>query len=139
VEGPDLLRHWRDEAEALLVLRIDVPSFIFQSEQKDEVMKLLQEIVAEVEIDAIAGTYGRSRGFAGGSCKHLFCRQHARCLRLDGGLCRNPLAARPSMSGFGVDVARLMEAVGWDSRNLLSPGEPDDMSGWFAGMVLLRR
>jgi predicted metal-binding protein len=139
VEGPDRLRQWRDEAEYVLVLRIDVPAAVFHSEERDEVMRLLHEIVAEVELAALAGRYVRSRGFAGGSCKHLFCRGHGGCLRLEGGLCRNPLVARPSMSGFGVNVALLMQAAGWNDKQLLSQDGIADSSCWFAGMVLLGR
>ncbi len=139
VEGPDALRQWCEEAEYVLALRIDVPAAVFHSEEREEVMRLLHEIVAEVELAALAGRYVHSRGFAGGSCKRLFCRQYGECLRLAGGLCRNPLTARPSMSGFGVNVALLMQAAGWNNKQLPAQDGTAGTSCWFAGMVLLGR
>jgi predicted metal-binding protein len=40
--------------------------------------------------------------------------KHLECLSLsEKGKCRNPQYARPSMSGFGINVAKLIAAAGW--------------------------
>ena len=62
--------------------------------------------------------YANSRAYAGGSCKKLFCSNHLNCNVLSNeGKCRNPDMARQSMSGFGIDVKKLMTLAGWDSEN----------------------
>ncbi len=140
VEGPEALRGWRNLAESALAIRIDVPLSILHSEERYEVMKLLHEVVAEVELNAISLNYPGSRGFAGGSCKQIFCREHSECLRLSGrGICRNPLRARPSMSGYGVNVGMMMKAAGWETCKPLSKEDDSEEVSWVAGLVLISR
>lgn len=52
--------------------------------------------------------------------------------------CRHIEFARPSMSGFGVDVTRLMASSGWSAPK----EEKSDLSGkdatsWVAGLIML--
>lgn len=139
VEGPPAMRKWCAAAASALAVRIDVPVSVLHSEERHEVMKLLHEVVAKVELTAVSLNYSRSRGFAGGSCKHIFCRDLRGCLRLTEDICRHPLQARPSMSGFGVNVPRMMKAAGWsDCKPLLEQESPEEMS-WVAGLVLISR
>lgn len=140
VEGPDVFRAWLNRALHALVIRIDVLSTVLNSEESREVMRLLHEIVAKVEMEAIHLKYSNSRGFAGGSCKKLFCDGHRACLRLsEKGTCRNPLQARPSMSGFGVDVGKMMEEAGWSGKMLAQAYEDKEKMSWVAGLVLVSR
>ena len=54
-----------------------------------------------------------ARAFVSGGCKKLFCAEHPTCTVLDGEVCRYPHRARPSMSGYGVNVTKLMKTAGW--------------------------
>ena len=139
VGGPAQFRAWQKQSLDALVVRIDIPSAVMFSEDRREVMQLLHEIVASVEKEAVRMGYAGSRGFAGGSCKKLFCGDQPDCRVLaEKGDCRHPDDARPSMSGFGIDVTRMMQASGWP----LKPAQPDDADDaesmtWVAGLVLI--
>jgi predicted metal-binding protein len=97
-----------------LFFKIDVTSDILFSSERREVFRLLHTTAAGVEQAALEMGFGRARAFAGGSCKELFCPEHRDCQALsDMAVCRNPGKARPSMSGFGIDVASLFRCAGW--------------------------
>jgi len=78
-----------------------------------------------------------SKGFAGGSCKQLFCRDHIDCRVLaEGRTCRHPDRARQSMSGFGINVSKLLQAAGWRMDKITRDTDPDDMPmGSVSGLV----
>ena len=117
VAGPAGFRKLKKQMQRALVVKIDVPQEIMLSSQIREVMALLQEVVAQLEQAAIQRGYTHSRAFAGGSCKKIFCGDQAQCVVLsDNAPCRHGERARPSMSGYGIDVAHLMEAAGWEMR-----------------------
>ncbi|MFH1984567.1 MAG: DUF2284 domain-containing protein [Pseudomonadota bacterium] len=114
VGGPEDFKTRFGDFSRAIVIRIDVPTEILLSSQRREVMRLLHEIAAGVERAAAALGWPDAAALAGGSCRHLFCFDHADCAVVGGvGGCRYPDAARPSMSGFGIDVTRLMETAGW--------------------------
>lgn len=141
VGGPDSFRSWVGECREAIVVRLDIPAGILYSSQRLEVMAFLHEIVAGVEAAAWVLGYNRSRAFAGGSCKELFCSSFADCRVLyDDGVCRNPGKARPSMSGFGVDVGHLMQLAHWPEKQLgkhTQGKEEKQVMSWFAGLVLI--
>jgi predicted metal-binding protein len=117
IRGPEDFRERFAGFDAALVIRIDVPTEILLSSQRREVMGLLHEVAAAVERSAAALGWPAASALAGGSCKYLFCHQEKDCPVLAGaGGCRHPDTARPSMSGFGIDVTRLMESAGWTMR-----------------------
>jgi len=139
VEGPAKMRQFLDESRHAIVLRIEIDAESLHGEQRPEVLRLLQEITAAVEREAVRLGYPGAQAFAGGSCKISFCADEDDCRVLAGrGPCRHPDAARPSMSGYGINVGALMQAAGW-STNLF---QPEDAAGhsplaWVAGLVLL--
>ncbi|MBM9529489.1 DUF2284 domain-containing protein [Desulfoprunum benzoelyticum] len=139
VAGPAAFAALQARSRAALVVRIEVPSAVLFSEERREVMRLLHEIVAGIERSAIARGYTGSRAFAGGSCKDLFCFDHPECQVLSqNGPCRNPEAARPSMSGFGVNVARTLENAGFTEPDKTRPAvQGHEAASWVAGMVLI--
>jgi predicted metal-binding protein len=99
----------------------------------------LQEIAAVTEQKAKSLGFTGSEGFAAGSCKLSFCKNDDHCQVLHGnGECRHPDSARPSMSGFGVDVGKLMKSVGWSSTFLKNTGQQEDKMAWVAALVMLR-
>jgi len=139
VAGPSRFRELLKDCSQAVVFKIDVPSEILFSNERGEVFELLHEIAAGVEQAAVRLGYLHSRGFAGGSCKRIFCRDHPRCRVLgEGGECRNADRARPSMSGFGVNVSKLMRVAGWTLR-WRSPGagKGEASLGTVCGLVLI--
>jgi predicted metal-binding protein len=139
VSGPGGFRALLKRYRRALAVRIDVPTRVLLSPERRDVMALLHDIVADAEQAAVAMGFLNARAFAGGSCKTTFCNAHAECRVLsEGRPCRNPGRARPSMSGFGINVSRLMQAAGWQGEYLdpHAPGNGEGMS-WIAGLVLL--
>ena len=139
VGGPSVFRSWVRECAGAIVVRLDLPADILFSGQRQEIMAFLHEIVSGVERAAREMGFNRSRAFAGGSCKELFCSAYARCQLLDSNDgCRNPDTARPSMSGFGIDVGHLMTLANLPEKQ---PGktttEEDRSMSWVAGLVLV--
>ena len=121
------------------------------SDQRPEIMRLLHEIAARVEEKAIAMGFCNAKAFAGGSCKDIFCPEHLNCNAVSGdGVCRHPRIARPSMSGYGINVSKLIKAAGWpsdvnsdtnsginsDIGGGTDPHDPKAMS-WVAGLIVI--
>ncbi|MGM0688713.1 MAG: DUF2284 domain-containing protein [Bacillota bacterium] len=114
VSGPEGFREWLKNTSHALFIRINVPADRLYSYQRREIMMLLHETVAAIEKKALQLGYPDAKAFAGDSCKNIFCYENPDCRVLAGdGNCRNPESARPSMSGFGVDVSKLKIAAGW--------------------------
>jgi predicted metal-binding protein len=139
VGGPSEFRKLQKNLKRAIVVRLVVPSAALFSDERGEIMRLLHEIVAGVEQGAVKMGFTHSKAFAGGSCKKIFCPQYADCrvLSEDGG-CRNPEYARPSMSGFGINVSKLMKVCGWPAhiKTAESEGGSDPMS-WVAGLIMV--
>lgn len=139
VEGPSGFRKWQAESEYAITVKIDIPTSVLFSHDRGEVMQLLHHIVSTMERKAVEAGYTQSRGFAGGSCKELFCDSNKGCSVIeDDKVCRHAEVARPSMSGFGIDVSHLMKTSGWPApvadKDTLP--ETDEMS-WVVGLILL--
>lgn len=114
VAGPDGFRSWQSAFQNALVITIQVPTTRLRSSRCEADFRRLHRIAASVERHAMAMGRVKAMAFAGGSCKQLFCGKETDCAVLArGARCRHPDCARPSMSGFGIDVARLMLAAGW--------------------------
>ncbi len=139
VAGPVGFREFQKKYRHAVVFKIDVPTEILLSSRRREVFRLLHEIAAGVELAAVKMGYIHSKGFAGGSCKQLFCRDHIDCRALaEGGTCRHPDGARQSMSGFGINVSKLLQAAGWHMDKITRDTEPDDVpKGSVSGLVLI--
>jgi predicted metal-binding protein len=140
VAGPPHFRALVTAYREALVVKIDVPTKILLSDSRREIMQLLHEIVSGVERSAIAMGFDNARAFAGGGCKEIFCRDHRHCRALSGaGDCRNPRLARPSMSGFGINVSKLVQTAGWSGKTIVQSGKaPPPSMSWVAGLVLVR-
>ena len=135
VAGPQGFREMKADYTTALVFKLEVPKAVAFSFERNEVLALIHEIGARVE--KVAREHGavKARAFAGGSCKELFCADYPECRVLDEGkACRNPDLARPSMSGHGIDVSKLMETAGWSQKLVVDKDEP---MATFTGLVLL--
>ncbi len=139
VAGPTAFREWLSTSDQAIFIKIDVPMESLLSFEYRDIMKLLHEIVADIEQAAINAGYEGSRGFAGGSCKDLFCTTFTDCNVLErNSECRNPGRSRPSMSGFGVNVSRLKDAAGWNEAAHCDQGNPDQLPmGAVYGLILV--
>jgi predicted metal-binding protein len=114
VAGPAGLQALLKTFHQALVFRIDVPTADLFSEKRIEIFQRLHKTAAAIEQEAHKAGFPRARAYAGGSCRELFCQDQPDCSALSAnGACRYPQQARPSMSGFGIDVARLFENAGW--------------------------
>ncbi len=139
VAGPAALRRRIEQYEQALVFKFDVPTEVLLSDGRLEVARLVHETAASIERLALESGYRKAEGLAGGSCKQIFCSEYADCLVLnEGGDCRFPDQARPSMSGLGINVFELAKASGWPMNKITSESNPDEVPmGLMAGMVLL--
>ena len=139
VSGPAGFRELQKKARYALALRIAVPSTALFSNECREIMQLLHEVTAGIEQAAVRAGYHSSNAFAGGSCKKIFCHDRADCRVLaEDGECRYPQYARPSMSGFGINVSELMKVCGWSNDLITHSSETDaDAMSWVAGLVFI--
>lgn len=139
VAGPPAFRTWLKETEAALFIKIEVPMESLLSHEYRDIMRLLHEVVADIEQEVIRTGYVKSKGFAGGSCKELFCGAYTDCNVLERNSdCRNPGRSRPSMSGFGVNVTKLKEIAGWNQAAHMEIGQGEEQPlGAVYGLVLV--
>lgn len=97
----------------------------------------IHEIVCTVESQAFYDGYYFATAFSSGACKKLWCPDEP-CQVLEGKGCRNPLKARPSMEGMGMDVYRMVTNAGWDIYPVGSRIKADDIPhGFFVGVILI--
>jgi predicted metal-binding protein len=139
VSGPSGFRKLLETFKQALIFKIDVPSEILLSSDRREVFRALHEIASSIEHSAVEMGYRHSKAYAGGSCKRLFCQDHTYCRVLEEeGECRNPRQARPSMSGFGINVSKLMRVAGWTMSRLTQDTKQDEVPmGKVCGLVLI--
>lgn len=141
VSGPAGFKELLKDYTRAVVFKIDVPTETLLSEQSRDVFRALHKIASGIEKAAVDEGYGRSKAFAGGSCKPLFCQDHPDCLVLsENGECRHPHIARPSMSGFGINVSQLMKTAGWQMDRITRETDPEAVKmGMLCGLVLIGR
>ena len=139
VKGPVEFRKWQVQSTYAIVVKIELPTSIMFSGERKGVMRLLHQIVAAVEQKAIKTGFKKSKAFAGGSCKDLFCDDKERCCVVtENKPCRHIEVARPSMSGFGIDVTQLMLSSGWSGQKAEKSNSSDkNDNSWVAGLIML--
>lgn len=139
VKGPSEFRKWQAQSHYSIVVKIELPVSVMFSDERKGVMQLLHHIVATVEQKAINSGFKKSKGFAGGSCKDLFCEEHEKCCVLaENKPCRHLASARPSMSGFGINVTLLMASSGWSAPKAEKSDVSDkNATSWVAGLILV--
>ena len=140
VMPPEAFRQLLRNYPRALVFKFDVPTEVLLGDGRFEVSRIVHETAAHLERQALAVGYGAARGFAGGSCKRIFCPAEKNCRVLAGnGNCRHPDDARPSISGLGVNFFELSRAVGWPINKITRDSNPEEVPmGLMAGIVLLR-
>lgn len=136
---PDQLRSRMSRFSHALVFKIDVPAARLLTDGHHPVARRIHIIAAALE------RYARRRGaahcmaFGAGSCKPLFCTKSAVCPALRAPFsCRHPRAARPSLSGAGIDAFRLARDAGWPIQPLTAASSPQNApDGLLMGLLLL--
>lgn len=137
IAGPASFKKQLKSCRHAVVIRLEIQACSLHGEDRPMVMRLLHETVAETEKKALQLGFSQAAGFAGGSCKPSFCPDELHCRVIESKeKCRYPEHARPSMSGFGLNVGKLMESAGWSSRIFSATGDPDELS-WVGGLILL--
>ena len=144
VSGPAGFKELLKDYTRAVVFKIDVPTETLLadeniSKENREVFRSLHKIAANIEKAAVEKGYNRSKAFAGGPCKPLFCQEHQDCLVLsENGKCRHSHIARPSMSGFGINVSQLMKVAGWQMDRITRATDPEAVKmGMLCGLVLI--
>jgi predicted metal-binding protein len=133
--GPEVMREKLKTLKEAIFFRLDVPSSILLSCGVGSVFELLSSVATDVERQAIAIGFKKARAYTAGGCKITFCGDFDKCQALSGGACRNPDYARHSMSGYGVDVAKLVKAVGWELLVATPEDDEEKLSSVF-GLIL---
>lgn len=122
----------------VLVFKFDVPIGIFETDEKNEVARLIHETSAAIEQKARAFGCLRAKGFAGGSCKIVFCEDYTDCAELkEQGTCRYPDFAKVSLSGLGVNFYLLAKKLGWQMMKDEEGNKIESETAMMVGMVLL--
>ncbi len=137
--GPAAFRKQLEDYEQSLFFKIDVPAQVLYSSDSRELFQLLHEIAAGIEQSAIGLGMVHAKAYAGDSCKRVFCHDQPDCQALtDPEKCRHPQSARPSMSGFGINVAKLLRSAGWET-GACDRGKEGDLptTTYVCGLVLL--
>jgi len=139
VLGPSFFRKQLETFSKGIFFKIEVPSEILYSSQGLECFRLLHEIAAGIEQSAKNTGFINAQAYAGGPCKKIFCHDHTDCLALsEKKKCRYPHLARPSMSGFGINVATLFELAGWTMKsNSHDPGSAAKTMTNICALVLI--
>ena len=139
VASPSEFRNMLEIYRYALAIKMDVPTGWLNSDDRLVVMKLLHEIVADIERAAIELGYTNSEAFAAGSCKEIFCNKHSHCqLLTDNGKCRHPKYARPAVEAYGVNVHDLNTTTGWIKDQKSKEAIVDKASiGAIYGLVLI--
>lgn len=138
VAGPSAFRQWLPLFEHALVFKIDTFSEVLLSPQALLLFKKLHEIASGVQKKAVLMGFLNAKGFAGGSCKTIFCADQEKCGVIAGAPCRHPLTAKPSMSGFGINVSKLIASAGWEmKRASLSTDAAPETPVTLCGLVLI--
>jgi len=138
---PPQFKELLENIETALFFKFEVPSEVLLTEERHEVSRLIHQTAAAVERFAMQCGYTRSRGFAAGSCKKLFCDSFARCrVVFENGPCRHPDLSRTSMSAVGVDFSTLTPLLDW-RLEIIGAASSDPSEGRplasMMGMVLI--
>ena len=139
VGGPAEFKKWQAQSEYSVSVRIELPTIIMFSDERKTIMQSLHHIVATIERMAIEIGFNSSKGFAGGSCRELFCGDQEKCAVVaENAPCHHIDSARPSLSGFGIDATLLMKLSGWPAPIAKKSDVTDKAAtSWLAGLILL--
>ena len=135
---PGPAREWIGQYETALFFKIDVSPHILVSEDRFKTFKNVYMIASKLEVSAREEGFPLAKGLAAGSCKPVFCKGRSCDALEEGGECRYPSLARPSMEAVGINVFKLSKDAGWDIHLILKDSDPEAVpKGMLAGLILL--
>ncbi|MFH2013122.1 MAG: DUF2284 domain-containing protein [Pseudomonadota bacterium] len=136
---PYEFREYISQYKLALVFKLDAPTHILITDDRLDVARIIHETAANLEQFAVGEGYKNSKGFAGGSCKLIFCSEYDECCALNEGVeCKFPDLARPSLSGLGVNFLKLSKVLGWQTNKITKDSNPDEVPmGMMAGIVFI--
>ena len=135
---PKRFRELVSKYENAVLFKIDVSSRILLSKERFGEFRKIYEIGAQLRAAAIDAGFFKSKGFAAGSCKPVFCPEYQCQALINGKTCRCPDKARPSMEAVGINVFKLLRAVGWEINKITENSDPESVqNGILAGMLLV--
>jgi len=138
VMKPQKLRELLTEYENAIIFKIEVAPEMLLSEERFNEFRKIYEIAAKLTAFAIEAGFSKSKGFAAGSCKPVYCPEYQCQALIDGDTCRYPDKARPSMEAVGINVFKLVKDVGWEIHKITENSDPKSVpNGILAGMVLV--
>lgn len=137
--GAALLRESLGKYETAVIFKISVSGAVLMDERRYPVMAAIHRLAVRLEEFSANNGYPHSRGLACGSCHRLFCTHHKVCQALEpGGKCLFPDLARPSISGFGINVFEVAARLGWRMERVGRASDPAKIAdGMLCGMVLI--
>lgn len=136
VMTPAQFRNHLKKFQNVLAFKFDLPTDVLLCD-RNELLRIVHETSASIEIFSKSIGWTQSEGLAGGSCKNLFCSNYPRCVVLaENKPCIFPNQARPSMSGYGVSFLNLCKAAGWENKKNPSTSIWESV-GIVAGIVLI--
>jgi predicted metal-binding protein len=138
VMSPSQVRHWIGKYRTALFFKIDVSPQVLLSKDRFKTFKKVYIIASQLEAFCIEQGFTLSKGLAAGSCKPVFCKNRSCEALIEGGECRYPSLARPSMEALGINVFKLAKHVGWDIYPILADSDPETVpKGMLAGLILV--
>ena len=107
--------------------------------EREAAYQKIFNIVNKVESMAFYDGHYLAFGFAAGSCRHTFCSGQESCQAMEGKRCRISLRSRPSMEAVGIDVYKMVAALGWDIYPIGSDAKPEEIpKGTLAGLIIIQ-
>lgn len=107
--------------------------------EREAAYQKIFNIVNEIESMAFYDGHYLAFGFAAGSCRHTFCSRQDSCQAMEVKRCRISLRSRPSMEAVGIDIYKMVAALGWDIYPIGSDAKPADIpKGTLAGIIIIQ-
>ncbi len=138
VMTPKEARIWISHFDKGIFFKIDLEPELLFSERQFRPFERIFRIASQLEQRSKELGWKHSWTLAAGSCKPVFCPDAPCEALIDGGKCRFPDLARPSMEAIGINVFRLAGKVGWSIHRITRAADPKQIpSAMLAGIVLI--
>ncbi|MBW2093797.1 MAG: DUF2284 domain-containing protein [Deltaproteobacteria bacterium] len=135
---PEEARIWISRFDRAVFFKIDVEPELLFSPAQFKPFEDIFGIVSRLEHRAMEWGWKDVTGLGAGSCKPVFCPDAPCAALADGGKCRFPDLARPSMEAIGINVFKLAESVGWPIYHITRDTDPMEISSaLLAGIVIV--
>jgi predicted metal-binding protein len=121
-----------------VLFKLEVATEILLGPERYRAFKKVYQLVRKGEVLAVREGFSRSWGLAAGSCKPVFCPERPCRILEEGGPCRYPTLARPSMEAAGIQVFKLIREAGWEIASITRESDPQKIpKGLLAGLILV--